>query len=555
MTKGKKSVQVPAPAPKVQKKTVEVQIEEHIPEPATSPSTSSSTSSDSLSLTNVVGQEEEDEAVDIFDLLCGSDAESGEEEQATAPELEYLQRKTLEEKPDFFVTFTGVPSMDDISEDISVMASPTEDKKRTKSQSKKDVGRFVNPITGEVLDDDDKSDSETSAMEEVEEEEEGVSEEPMDVSELSDLSLPASISDVEEPEEKDVEDTLVTFLELEKEPVEAETTEIDFEAMWLEEENRRVLNNTLEFITDLINKVVEIVEYVSPEKLLEQNLDKHKLLKEISEVLPTLNVERRCCEFLNRQISTYFKHRISHRNTTNISAKTIALDKLKFERARERLDNVLAEEKKLLNSSTELRDGLRQQYNDLKKHVDNLVDNFENLVRKNLSRDNRPKLNMLMEQLEDLGNGLTVKEFNNLQAETQALDKKIEERNNELNKLYARCRNDLHALSHYKEKEQMATDSITIQKATLNDLTRKKRNLREYVFNLKKERSLLNSEIKRLSAQCGILDKPALMMDYDDTVEHCEEQQALNDYLKRTLATIERKLQNLLKQNDCHVNM
>ena len=101
----------------------------------------------------------------------------------------------------------------------------------------------------------------------------------------------------------------------------------------------------------------------------------------------------------------------------------------------------------------------------------------------------------------------------------------------------------------------MASNTITFQQVALNELTEKKRKLRERVFNLKKQRSQLNSEIKRLSAQCGILDKPALMMDYDETVERCEEQQALNDYLKRTLSAIERKLQNLLKQNDCHVKM
>lgn len=95
----------------------------------------------------------------------------------------------------------------------------------------------------------------------------------------------------------------------------------------------------------------------------------------------------------------------------------------------------------------------------------------------------------------------------------------------------------------------MATNYIYVQSAILNQLRIKKNYMRERIYKLKKKHSSLGIQIKKLSAQCGILDKPALMIDYDMTVECCEEGRKINQYLKQTMAGIEKKLRNLLRQN------
>lgn len=65
----------------------------------------------------------------------------------------------------------------------------------------------------------------------------------------------------------------------------------------------------------------------------------------------------------------------------------------------------------------------------------------------------------------------------------------------------------------------MVRSKIKIQKACLSMLQSQKYSVRKCIFDSKQQRSQMRKEIKELSYQCGLLDKPALMLDYDNTVE------------------------------------
>ncbi|KNC27554.1 hypothetical protein FF38_10587 [Lucilia cuprina] len=405
-----------------------------------------------------------------------------------------------------------------------------------------------------------------------------------DLSQESEILLPKDMLDLEEDVKKPaaIEDTLETFLELEIETEVVQAEEIDWEALAREEEALRIQQNTQNFLNELINKAVEMAEYVSPERILKLNLDKRKLLMELAARYSNYLTEKSCCEFLNRQIVQHFRRKKTFRPITEDNQKTVQQDKQKLYFAKKRLDEILAREVKLLSSSTNVQTELREQYDTLKKKLEEQIQIFEGKVRKYLIRESWPKLNGIIEQLllkmgkyrkevsevrftlflkqhtqarltqlltklEDLGNGLNMKDFSHLQAENQALDKKIEERNAELNKLHLRCHKDLHTLAHYKEKQQMLCTNITIQTSVLDALLENKHMLREHLYALKLQRNRISSQIKKLSSQGGLLDKPALMFDYDHTVDRCREQREIVNRLRQTMHLIQRKIDEIVK--------
>ncbi|XP_065365837.1 uncharacterized protein LOC135958844 [Calliphora vicina] len=545
---------------------------------------SSSTISDTDSTESYISFYEasvEEATKNILETLCDSDTESLQEE-----EPDYLERKTLLEKTDFFVGFREVPNVDNISQDISV-ASIAIEKTVLKDGPSKDTGKFVNPLTGQDIRYSVESVAVSSEdhkdVEEVEEEQ--LQESLKDISQDSELLIPVDALDLEEDIKRPtiMEDTFEAFLEYDLQPQLVVAEEINWEALAREEEANRLQANSHKFLNELINKAVEIAEYASPERILQQNLDKRKLLIDLANKFPVYYTEKSCCGFLNRQIVQHFRRKKSFRSIMEDNPKTLQQDKQKLNNAKTHLDEIMAKEMKLLSSSKNLHEELKAQYEQLKEEGESKIKIFESKVRKQLGRDNWPKMNVIIDQLllrmnkyrnevsevrfalflqqhtqarltellsklEDLGNGLNMNDFSNLQAETQALDKKIEERNAELNKLYTHCRNDLHTLAHYRQKQEMLCSTITIQSSFLDTLVENKSVLRERLHVLKLKRNRLHAQIKKLSAQGGLLDKPVLMFDYDNTVERGRQQKEIVNNLRGTLRLTQRKIDEIVKQ-------
>ncbi|KAI8126756.1 Coiled-coil domain-containing protein 96 [Lucilia cuprina] len=540
-------------------------------------------------------QKELEQRLKLLESSSSSSTETESTESFTSLEEEHVDVGTVAkpEDGDFFEGFREIPNVETISEDISV-ASVVIEKTVHEMDASKDMGKFVNPLTGlEMRGSASSSSSSSSASsssssseeqkedDEIYEDDEGS---VKDLSQESEILLPKDMLDLEEDVKKPaaIEDTLETFLELEIETEVVQAEEIDWEALAREEEALRIQQNTQNFLNELINKAVEMAEYVSPERILKLNLDKRKLLMELAARYSNYLTEKSCCEFLNRQIVQHFRRKKTFRPITEDNQKTVQQDKQKLYFAKKRLDEILAREVKLLSSSTNVQTELREQYDTLKKKLEEQIQIFEGKVRKYLIRESWPKLNGIIEQLllkmgkyrkevsevrftlflkqhtqarltqlltklEDLGNGLNMKDFSHLQAENQALDKKIEERNAELNKLHLRCHKDLHTLAHYKEKQQMLCTNITIQTSVLDALLENKHMLREHLYALKLQRNRISSQIKKLSSQGGLLDKPALMFDYDHTVDRCREQREIVNRLRQTMHLIQRKIDEIVK--------
>lgn len=387
----------------VKLKKIEISKSETIVESKVEEISSEQSSSSLCTVTSVLHEQlpaetKNEETFNIVDLSYASDNDSTKGEEVDN-KSECSLRQTLMEDGDFFTNFHAVLDLEDVSiseENDSVKISVIDQLQTTRDGT-------LSPLTDEKLDMSIKTDSlaseeqviDDTSKSEVAEEESLVFE--LEESELSGFVLPEDISETDEKEQKSLDegDTLQTFLELKKASIDVRTKDTDWQEILasLEEENQLILNNTLNFLNELITKVVVSIEYVSPEKLLIQNLDKLKLLKELSYLIPTYTMETKCCEFLNRQIVTFFRRRSSFRSISADKPKTVKQEKQKFIEATENLDKLLAAETKLLNSTTVKYQNFHQQYEQQKMQLNNLVDAFENSVREHLCRENRPKLN------------------------------------------------------------------------------------------------------------------------------------------------------------------
>ncbi|XP_019890298.1 coiled-coil domain-containing protein 96-like [Musca domestica] len=504
-------------------------------------------------------------------------------------ELEYLKQKELELTPDFFENFQNVPDVEDVSLDSVVDVAKVKHKAKDQS-GRLDLGTFVNPLTGEI-----SSSSKESVKITIEEPKEVVKtkadipgvEEEDDVEDMEQISIDIPILSDQEAEDEakkvaDEEDTFNQFLELETQGPTVTEEEIDVEALARAEAERQLRAQTIEFVYDLISRAVDKAEYVDPKVILRQNLDKRKLMKELQEKLSLLEVEKRGQQFLNRKCVEYFRRKRSFRPILDDNPKMLHQEIRKYQAAVNNLDKWLIREQEAKSLTENNLQTLNMELNITRQRSEDEISNLQNTLRRALKRENFDKLQVVVENslakmqtvrgeiakvrfqliqkqhdmatlveqlrdLEDLGNGLTMRNFETIQTETQALGKKIEERNTELNKLRYRCHGDIHRQAHLKEKQKMLHETINFQRQYLAELQLEKQRLREIVFQLKIERCRLRKESQDISFQSGLLDKPILMKDFDATVEYLEELQERVAQEKIAISELNEKITSVEK--------
>lgn len=93
----------------------------------------------------------------------------------------------------------------------------------------------------------------------------------------------------------------------------------------------------------------------------------------------------------------------------------------------------------------------------------------------------------------------------------------------------------------------MLHDTVTFQRQYMEELQIEKQNLREFLFRLKIERTRLRKDIRDISFQSGLLDKPVLMKDYDTTVEYLEDLQKRVENSQATIKSLHAKIDYLEK--------
>ncbi|XP_013109424.2 uncharacterized protein LOC106088446 [Stomoxys calcitrans] len=325
-----------------------------------------------------------------------------------------------------------------------------------------------------------------------------------------------------------------------------------------EEEAKHLRQPIIELLDHLIHQAVEFTENISPRTFLRKRLVKRQLMLELFQKTKELEIKQNEQSFLNLKVVEYFRHKQVIRPILPDSKKNAQRDAQKYSEAIQRLEHMLAKENNVRALTQKRKQVLEDELRETAAKGQSAVCEFEDLIKMHLMSDSRPKFNALIERLlirmskcrqeinegryillmklhteaslnkklskiEDLGNGVTMNSLNNLENETQILSKKIGEKNCDLFKLYTRFSTDVHMLNHFKEKQNMLRISVAAQRLALEKLKGQKQSLRRKMCQMKVKGMGIREQFNDLSFKAGLLDKPALMWDYDQTCVKVDE--------------------------------
>ncbi|XP_037953526.1 synaptonemal complex protein 1-like [Teleopsis dalmanni] len=483
----------------------------------------------------------------------------------------------------FFSNIEKIPSVNEVS-----LTSSHEYKVKVEATPDDNIGRFVDPLTGEVLTSTSSSPSvEGTAVISLHEklsdewgeivEEKDIAELHIDLPEVPyDQTIDKEILDTKTQTDEEVFTQLYTEIFKPIQLLEKDTK------LKEEQERKEMLQEAInQFVTDLVNKVVEKCERHAndPKRILRNTLDKVALADELMNKLVDLEKANKCHIFLNRKAVDYFRRKkaFSSLEEEGRGKKDHTGDEKKYGQIIKHLNNLLCRQKEMTIVTNEKIDELNQKKTDLQSQLDDVATGFEtmiwdffgrkisdnarNFVEKKLSRirdlradisearsaliekqHSMARLSKRLEELENLGNGLYMRDFENMQRETISLNKKLEERTNEFEKYSRRCNNQIHASTHLREKVLLMRDHVTAQELELRELLEEKQLIREELRKLKIKRIKLYKDIRELSFQCGLLDKPALLLDYDDTLDRLNATKANIIQIKSKLSDLQLKI-------------
>ncbi|KAL7984654.1 hypothetical protein Chor_003224 [Crotalus horridus] len=146
------------------------------------------------------------------------------------------------------------------------------------------------------------------------------------------------------------------------------------------------------------------------------------------------------------------------------------------------------------------------------------------------------KIDASLKAQEELAEGLHLIDFEQLKIENQTYNEKIEERNEELQKLRRKVTNTVQVLSQVKEKLQFVEAENQGQKAQLMAVESLVAQNRDILTRTKQVRDKLRIDNQRLQQKCGLLGNTLLLRDFEEKVDAAEILKEKLEILKRNHA-------------------
>lgn len=128
------------------------------------------------------------------------------------------------------------------------------------------------------------------------------------------------------------------------------------------------------------------------------------------------------------------------------------------------------------------------------------------------------------------------------------------ERTSDLLRLHRRFSAHLHSRAHQREKLSNFSQSVNIQELVLKELKQIHVISRKNLLAGKLQRANLLKEIREKSFQGGLLDKPLLMIDYDETVERVQKMNNKVQNLRQKYTDMQNRVDLMENQQKCNTN-
>ncbi|XP_017868273.1 PREDICTED: golgin subfamily A member 3-like [Drosophila arizonae] len=484
-----------------------------------------------------------------------------------APEL--VQEDTIEQKVKFLANLT-VPSLSDISEEHEL--------DNTKSKVISDTqGKFVNPI-------DEKSNSTSSEKSNSEGAEyKTITPEStktdsiylISTSSADDMTINSDGLDsldfkiFQPPVRKE------TNLTFEKSLVHGFRTnsliapEPTYKEEWMELAKG--------FLTELINQVVNKVETEIANDLASDKFDKKKLMDELLLEFNNCLVEREFNHFLNGKMYEYFKRGQNTRTLSSLPPREHRREYLRYIAALNLLDHRLKVAAETKKRTAFLMSSVSMDLSYILNIVMGTEEHFEDLVTKTLTTNRSDYLKHVVERelrymsqkryeisdtrlflitrkhtlgrmadkikkLETINEDICMDDFITIQNQVVALTKKMEERNSDIKRMSQMHYSELHQLQHNREKAKILRSKFKIYESLLLDKQMEEDSLRGTLCAVKLERNKIRKDYSDLSYRGGLMAMPALMYDFDETVNKIKIKKASIDELKESIKKISQRV-------------
>ncbi|XP_017077259.1 uncharacterized protein LOC108112026 [Drosophila eugracilis] len=396
---------------------------------------------------------------------------------------------------------------------------------------------------------------------------------------LHDSSI-VSIPEVREPKtaEKKVEDYM------------------DFESMFVVKEERTISINTdseddlrfletQEIVRDFINNLVKKViasERPGSSDFIRKRLDKEKLLAALQKHVHDYVLIKDMNNQLEDRMVDYFRRlknfrafdtlaqadQVTYRNRHEQALAYLAYGQERLEMVKNKYGTLMSSALMDLSHAMHIvistEEHLEQTIRRLLVRPDAETDFMKRFVSRELRlmSEHRNKISdtrlILISRKHTLGlitdhiadvetvcDGVSMKDFITVQAKMFGLEKKLEERNNELKRQRLQYHTDLHLTKHAREKSLEIKEKITDLKEDLLTKTIVRNKLKTELCNGKVEHKRIRAKIRDLTYRGGILAMPALMYDYDRTVSYIREKEGNVSNLRDTFRSITNQLQKI----------
>lgn len=188
-----------------------------------------------------------------------------------------------------------------------------------------------------------------------------------------------------------------------------------------------------------------------------------------------------------------------------------------------------------------------------RKQIDAFLEEDEEKIRQIASvrikgvnlRSAARKIEQKVRGREHLAEGLHLIDFEQLKIENQTLSEKIEERNEELQKLRRKTRNTVQELTHVKEKMQFVEIQVAVFQSEKESIEEELNHERDVLTTLKRERDELRDDSGSAQQQGGFVDNVALIADYEQRQQHIAALREKLEELKATHSRLRSETQRL----------
>ncbi|XP_004536002.1 kinesin-like protein KIF20B [Ceratitis capitata] len=525
------------------------------------------------------------------ETIDGEDYDFGESnEDDTVAQFETSMRMS------FFDKIANLPTIEEISSASEETIIETAQEEKTVDMSL--TGKFVDPLTGLDIVESEHSEiidyeCDFEEMDEICEEEADVDElQITEDSELLELQVLEAMEEVEEVKPRQHEDEFFDSEHVQKIMLELDLQ--DFKQALAEDTQRQNVAVVVGFIDDLLQLVSDAAQYKDPNEILRKTIDKRKLMDEISVKIRALEVEQSVRHYLNRKVVDHHKRKQMYRAIIDDSAEDLEFLMAKYQDQLQSYNYILGKQDEV-DTVTKLKiDTLTARRGENERLAHKMVRQFEEMVKHALipkidkleegeNASKRPEkgryderlriitiylkkmanvrkelsearlefikkqhayadLKERLNKIQDIGNGLKLYQYENLQNEVMQLGKKVDERDTELAKARNIQQLDTHINTHLRERTLMLRNQLAVQKMTYKTLLKESQDTRRHLYKQKQVRSHIRKEMREHAFQGGILSKPTLMLDYDQTEDQILQKREIVEGLRSQYSKLVEKI-------------